>query len=207
MNWIVIAAIVVLAYLTYTMMPNGKDHSKPDLSILDEDKELKTAVFAGGCFWCTEAAFEMVPGVVEAVAGYTGGTVKNPTYEQVSSGKTGHYEAVKVYYNPDKLGFERLVNLFFQSIDPEDGGGQFADRGTQYLTAAFYDNEQEKKVIEKVKSELVNSGKFDKIATETIPRSTFYPAEEYHQDYHKKNSASYKIYKRASGRSGYLEKK
>jgi peptide methionine sulfoxide reductase msrA/msrB len=171
-----------------------------------ENKETSEAIFAGGCFWCIEKAFEDLEGVKEAYAGYTGGITKNPTYEEVSSGKTGHYEAIKVLYDPNKITYKELVNFFFKQIDPTDGSGQFTDKGSQYKTAIFYNNEKEKKIAEESKKELSESGKFDKpIVTEILSKKEFYIAEEYHQDYSKKNPIQYSIYETGSGRKGFIE--
>ena len=167
----------------------------------------ETATFAGGCFWCTEADFEKVPGVVKAVSGYTGGHKENPTYKEVSSGTTGHVEAVQVYYDPAKITYEELLNWFWRHINPTDPGGQFVDRGSQYRSVIFYPNEEQKRLAEKSKEELNKSGKFDKpIVTEIIPFKKFYEAEDYHQDYYKKNPLRYKYYRYASGRDQFLDK-
>jgi len=164
------------------------------------------AIFAGGCFWCIEATFEMMPGVVEAVSGYTGGTVENPTYEQVSTGTTGHFEAVLVVYDPERISYEELLEQFWRSIDPTDAGGQFYDRGSQYYTAIFYLNEEQRELAEASKRALDASGVFDEpIVTRILPAETFYVAEEYHQDYYKTYLARYKAYSTASGREAYLE--
>jgi len=157
------------------------------------------ATFAGGCFWCTEAAFQELDGVIEAVNGYTGGRAENPTYEQVCSGNTGHYEATEITYDPEKITYERLLEVFWRSIDPTDGGGQFVDRGSQYRTAVFYHDEKQKELAEKSKKKLEEE--LDgPIATEILPAQTFYKAEEYHQDYYKKKRLEYELYKRGSGR-------
>jgi peptide methionine sulfoxide reductase msrA/msrB len=165
------------------------------------------AVFAGGCFWCTEADFEKVDGVIEVVSGYTGGKAANPTYEQVSAGGTGHLEAVKVVYDPSRTTYARLLNVFWRHVNPTDAGGQFVDRGPQYRSAVFYANEAERKAIEASKKELEARGLFDKpIATDILPLGTFYTAEEYHQDYYKKNPLRYRYYRSGSGRDQFLEK-
>ncbi len=168
---------------------------------------LQVATFAGGCFWCVEADFEKVAGVVKAVSGYTGGTKENPTYEEVSSGKTGHVEAVQVSYDPAKVTYEELLQYFWRHVDPTDPGGQFVDRGSQYRSVIFYHDEEQKKLAEKSKEELGKSGKFDKpIATEVVKFSRFYEAEEYHQDYYKKNPLRYRYYRHGSGRDEFLKK-
>ncbi|MDR3555012.1 MAG: peptide-methionine (S)-S-oxide reductase MsrA [Syntrophobacteraceae bacterium] len=168
---------------------------------------LQTATFAGGCFWCVQTDFEKVKGVVKVISGYTGGHVENPTYEEVSSGKTGHVEAVQVLYDPKKVSYEQLLSFFWRHIDPTDPGGQFVDRGLQYRSVIFYHNEEQRAAAEKSKSELEKSGRFHKpIVTEILPFSKFYKAEEYHQDYHTKNPIRYRYYRFRSGRDQFLEK-
>ncbi|MEN3186693.1 MAG: peptide-methionine (S)-S-oxide reductase MsrA [Atribacterota bacterium] len=165
------------------------------------------ATFAGGCFWCIESVFDKVPGVVEAVSGYTGGNKENPTYEEVCSGKTGHVEAVQVTYDPAKVTYQELLNIFWQNIDPTDPGGQFVDRGSQYRTAIFYHNEEQRILAEQSKKALEESGRFGKpIVTEIRPATTFYRAEEYHQDYYKKCPVRYELYRSHSGRDQFKEK-
>jgi peptide methionine sulfoxide reductase msrA/msrB len=172
-----------------------------------ETQKTQTAVFAGGCFWCTESDFEKVDGVIEVISGYTGGRTANPTYEQVSAGGTGHVEAVKVVYDPGKLTYAQLLQVFWRHVDPTDAGGQFVDRGSQYRSVIFYANDQERKLAEASKQSLAASGRFSKpIATEILPLGEFYPAEEYHQDYYKKNPIRYRYYRFASGRDQFLEK-
>ncbi len=176
-------------------------------SRLYAEKKPETATFAGGCFWCMESPFEQLDGVTEAVAGYTGGHKKNPTYEEVCSGTTGHLEAVQVTYDSSKINYAQLLDAFWRGIDPTDSIGQFADKGSQYKTAIFYHNEEQKKLAEMSKQELERSGKFDKpVATEIRPAAEFYPAEEYHQGYYLKNPEHYKNYKYHSGREPYLKK-
>lgn len=166
----------------------------------------KTATFAGGCFWCMEPPFENTEGVINAVAGYSGGHVENPTYEQVTSGTTGHYEAVQVTYDPEKVTYKQLLDVFWHQVDPTDDGGQFADRGTQYFTAIFYHDEEQKEQVEESKKALDASNIFDKpVITAILPVDKFYRAEEYHQDYYKKNVIHYSAYKAGSGRSGFLK--
>jgi peptide methionine sulfoxide reductase msrA/msrB len=172
-----------------------------------EDKMLKIATFAGGCFWCTEADFEKLPGVVKVISGYTGGDKESPSYGEVSSGSTGHVEAVHVYYDPSKMSYEGLLDYFWKHIDPTDGGGQFVDRGSQYRSVIFYHDEEQKRLAEKSKEELDRTGKFNKpISTEILKFAKFYKAEEYHQDYYKKNPLRYKFYRYNSGRDQFLEK-
>ena len=180
---------------------------KMEKTMHNEPQNTKEAYFAGGCFWCTEADFEKVDGVIDAISGYTGGHVANPTYEQVSAGGTGHVEAVKVIYDPAKVSYEQLLQYFWMHIDPTDAGGQFVDRGPQYRSVIFYSDEQEHRLAEASKKKLAESGRFDKpIVTEILPLGPFYPAEEYHQDYYKKNPIRYRYYRYRSGRDQYLKK-
>ncbi len=172
-----------------------------------QEEGMETAIFAGGCFWCMEPPFEKLDGVESVVSGYTGGMKENPTYEQVSSGATKHAEAVQVTYDPEKVSYRELLNAYWRSIDPTDGGGQFADRGSQYRPAIFYRNEEQKRAAELSKEALERSGKFaEPIAVAIEPASEFYPAETYHQDYYKKNEAHYKRYRKGSGREGFIER-
>ncbi|MCM3784164.1 peptide-methionine (S)-S-oxide reductase MsrA [Neobacillus mesonae] len=164
------------------------------------------ATFAGGCFWCMVSPFEELPGILKVRSGYTGGHTENPTYEEVCSETTGHVEAVQITYDPKVFPYEKLLALFWQQIDPTDAGGQFHDRGTSYQTAIFYHTEEQKVKAEASKQALEASGRFDKpIFTPILPAKTFYEAEEYHQDYHKKNPGHYKRYKKGSGREDYIE--
>jgi peptide methionine sulfoxide reductase msrA/msrB len=173
----------------------------------DEPQDAKEAYFAGGCFWCTEADFEKADGVIEAISGYTGGHVANPTYKQVSKGGTGHVEAVKVIYDPAKISYEELLQVFWMHIDPTDPGGQFVDRGSQYRSVIFYANEQQLRLAEAAKKRLAASGAFEKpIVTEILPLGPFYPAELYHQDYYKRNPIRYRWYRYGSGRDQFLER-
>lgn len=166
----------------------------------------KEAVFGGGCFWCMEPPFEQLEGVVDVIAGYSGGDEVNPTYEQVSSGQTSHIESVRVTYDPDVISYEELLKTFWRSIDPTDEGGQFADRGDYYKTAIFYNTEEEKIAAQKSKKELDESRIFSKpVVTAILPAKPFYPAEEYHQNYYKKNVLHYNAYKVGSGRAGFLD--
>jgi peptide methionine sulfoxide reductase msrA/msrB len=167
----------------------------------------ETATFAGGCFWCMEPPFEKLDGVIAVTPGYSGGEEKDPTYQQVCSGETGHVEAVQVVFDPKKVSYQELLEVFWRQIDPTDPGGQFADRGSQYQTAIFYHDDDQRRLAEKSKKALAASGLFSKpIATRIEPYTTFYPAEDYHQDYYEKNPVRYKAYRQGSGRQGYLEK-
>jgi peptide methionine sulfoxide reductase msrA/msrB len=166
--------------------------------------QTKLATFAGGCFWCTESNYEHITGVAGAVSGYMGGQFKNPTYEQVCSGKSGHLEVIQVEYDPQKIDYRQLVEHFWTMIDPTDAGGSFHDRGPQYSSAIFVEGEEQRRIAETSKSRLEKSGRFNKpIATVIREVETFYPAEEYHQDYYKKESAHYQRYRVGSGRDMY----
>ncbi|WP_026263605.1 peptide-methionine (S)-S-oxide reductase MsrA [Paenibacillus sanguinis] len=166
---------------------------------------MQKATFAGGCFWCMVTPFEELPGIAGIVSGYTGGTKKNPTYEEVKTGTTGHYEAVQITFDPEIFPYERLLELYWPQIDPTDAEGQFQDRGSQYRTAIFYHNEQQRELALASRQELEHSGRFDKpVVTEILPAVTFYKAEEYHQDYHKKNPKHYKEDREQSGRDEFI---
>lgn len=171
-----------------------------------EMRVLEKATFAGGCFWCMVSPFEEQPGIGGIVSGYSGGHVENPTYEQVKTGTTGHFEVVEITFDPEVFPYERLLELFWQQIDPTDPDGQFQDRGTQYRTAIFYHNNKQKELAEKSKQAMAESGKFKKpIVTIIEPAATFYPAEDYHQDYHKKNKTHYKEDREKSGRDEFIK--
>ncbi len=163
-----------------------------------------TAVFAGGCFWCTESDFDHIPGVIQTLSGYTGGRLANPTYEQVSGGGTGHIEAVRVVYDPRRVSYATLVQRFFRTIDPLDGGGQFCDRGDQYRSAIFVANAAERRIAEAAKAQAARQlGR--PVATQILPRGIFYRAEEYHQDYYTRNSLRYRFYRWNCGRQQRLD--
>ena len=170
-------------------------------------KAYQLATFAGGCFWCMVKPFEEMPGIIEVVSGYTGGNKENPTYQEVCSGKTGHCEAVQITFDPELFSYEKLLELFWQLIDPTDDGGQFYDRGATYRTAIFYHSEEQKQQAEASKKALSESGRFERpIVTEILPAPIFYPAEDYHQDYHKKNPDHYNQYHQGSGRGTFIAK-
>jgi len=167
----------------------------------------KTATFAGGCFWCVEADFEKVDGVVDAISGYAGGKKEDPTYEEVSAGGTGHAEAVQVVYDPEKVSYQELLDWFWRHVDPTDPGGQFVDRGSQYRTAIFYQDEEQKALAEASKKALETSGRFDKpIVTEILRLEKFYRAEDYHQDFYKTHQTRYHSYRLNSGRDQFLNR-
>lgn len=186
------------------MSQTGTQATSPQFS-----HDVATATFAGGCFWCMQPPFEKIPGVTKVVAGYTGGTKKNPTYEEVSAGVTGHMESIQVTYNPMQTSFLKLLDVFWKSMDPTDAGGQFVDRGNQYRSAIFYHTLEQRDLALATKASLAQSGVFGKseIATMIVPASTFYAAEEYHQDYYKKNPGDYHRYRNGSGRDPFLEKR
>jgi peptide-methionine (S)-S-oxide reductase len=186
-------ALVLLAALLVVPAP-----ARPALN--------EVAVFAGGCFWCEESAFEGLPGVVSAVSGYAGGTTENPTYEQVSTGRTGHAESAQVTFDPSKISYEKLLEVYWHNIDPTQKNGQFCDHGPQYRTVIFYANEAQKKAALASKAKLEQEPRFrGRIATEIVPLTKFYPAEEYHQDYCKVNPLRYTAYYKACGREARLK--
>lgn len=200
---IVIRFLIIITFV-FSFFVEGEDQ-KGEIKM--EKEVLEKATFAGGCFWCIESAFDEIQGVKEAVSGYTGGKTEKPTYIEVSSGKTGHYEAVQVIFNSNKITYNELVEIFWQQIDPTDPTGQFADKGSQYKTAIFYHNEEQKKLAKGSKEKLEKSGKFDKpIVTEIKEAKEFYSAEDYHQDYYKKCPVRYQNYKVGSGRESFLKR-
>lgn len=165
------------------------------------------AIFAGGCFWCMEPPFEKLEGVKTVVSGYTGGWKENPTYKEVSAGTTGHVEAVEIVYDPSKVTYAQLLDIFWRQIDPTDAGGQFVDRGAQYRSVIFYHSKEQQVLAEKSREYIKKSGRFQKpVVTEILPAGKFYKAEEYHQDYYKKNPIRYKFYRSNSGRDQFLKK-
>jgi peptide methionine sulfoxide reductase msrA/msrB len=191
---ILLGSLLVLPLLITQVNAGGTEH-------------LEKATFAGGCFWCMTPPFEKLDGVKEVISGYTGGHTVNPTYEDVTSETTGHLESVEVIYDPAKISYAKLLDVFWRQINPTDAGGQFVDRGPSYKTAIFYHNEEQRLLADESKKKLEESGRFDKpIVTEIRPAGAFYPAEKYHQDYWKKNPVRYKFYRYNSGRDQYLEK-
>lgn len=168
---------------------------------------VERAMFAGGCFWCLEPAFDLIDGVVSTVVGYTGGKKPNPTYEDVILGKDGYVEAIEVTFDPSKVSFERLLKEYWENVDPTQSDGQFADRGPQYQTAIFYSSLEQRKAAEESKISLEKSGVFSKpIVVKILPASTFYPAEDEHQDYYRKHPGHYSLYKEGSGRGPFIRK-
>jgi len=175
--------------------------------VSDKENKLELATFAGGCFWCMVAPFQELPGVINITSGYTGGYKENPTYGEVCSDVTGHYEAVQITFNPAVASYEKLLEIFWRQIDPTDTGGQFFDRGSSYCTAIFYHNDEQEKKAEASRKALEETGIFEQpVATKILPAVRFYPAEEYHQDYHKKSPSHYEAYRKGSGRDRFIEK-
>ncbi len=202
-NTIGLISAMLVAGLAFTQL-NAEQMPKKDMM---GDKGLSVATFAGGCFWCTESGFEKLPGVDDAVSGYTAGELENPTYKQVSRGGTGHTEAVQVHYDPTVISFDDLLEGFWRQFDPTDGEGSFVDRGSQYRPGVYYNDEAEKVAVEASIAKYEASGRYDKpFAVEVAPLGVFYPAEDYHQDYYVKNPVRYKYYRFGSGRDQYLEK-
>ncbi len=201
-----IALVLLTTSIITTYQLNAEQNKPKEEKQMTNQKEA-VAIFAGGCFWCVESGFEHLEGVRDAISGYIGGHLKNPTYHQVGSGGTGHTEAVEIHYDPTKISYNELLNSFWRQIDPTDNDGQFVDRGDQYRPEIFYLNDEQKDLAEKSKAQLDKSGRYDKpIAVEISAATTFYPAETYHQDYYKKNPLRYKYYRYNSGRDQYLEK-
>jgi len=202
---IIIGIILIVVIGTILFIDTTKEEEiireKSDYTVEDYD----IAIFAGGCFWCMEAPFEKLPGVIDSVSGYTGGALEDPTYEEVSSGETKHLEAVQVIYDGEKITYEELLDVFWRQIDPTDDGGQFVDRGYQYTSAIFYGTEKEKVLAEKSLKALEASGRYDQsIVTPIREAKEFYKAEEYHQNYYIKSDVKYKYYRSRSGRDQYL---
>lgn len=178
-----------------------------DKHIDSSNKKFEKATFGGGCFWCMQYSFDKVKGVVSTIVGYTGGHKKNPTYEDVTSGRTGHAEAIEIIYDPSQISYPEILEVFWKNIDPTTPNRQFFDSGTQYRTAVFFHDEEQRKAATASKEKLAKSGRFNKpVATEIVPAATFYKAEEYHQKYYQKNAARYKSYHESSGRDQYLKK-
>ena len=212
-NWtyiITILIILIIFMVVYTKTKPGEKINYINKDLVNIEKmvkegKYKNATFAGGCFWCSESDFEKHEGVIEVISGYTGGNEKNPTYEEVSAGNTKHVESIQVTYDPNKTDYSKLLDVYWRHIDPTDDGGQFVDRGKQYKAVIFYEDSEQKKLAEKSKKELEKSGRYDKpIVTEIKKLKTFYIAEDYHQDYYKKNPLKYKFYRYSSGRDQYI---
>jgi peptide methionine sulfoxide reductase msrA/msrB len=205
MDWTMLIGAVIMVILTGCATNQENTGDADGQSDIANDS-YKKATFAGGCFWCMGPAFKNNEGVIDVISGYTGGTEKNPTYADVASGKTGHREAIQVTYDPSKISYEQLLDIFWKSIDPTDAEGQFADKGKEYTTAIFYHDSSQKEGAEQSRKALDGSGKFEKSIVTEIKRFTaFYPAEEYHQDYAEKNPVRYNTYKFFSGREKFLK--
>lgn len=193
------AALIALALLPAATASAQNPAAETDAAAL------ATATFAGGCFWCMEPPFDALAGVVSTTSGYTGGHVPRPTYEQVSAGGTGHFEAVRIVYDQNRIGYAELLDVFWRNVDPLDADGQFCDRGDQYRSAIFYESEEQRRLAEQSEAELQGSGRFDRaLATAILPASSFYPTEGYHQDYYEKNPLRYKYYRFNCGRDRRL---
>lgn len=173
--------------------------------IAEETNNLKTATFGGGCFWCMEPPYDKIEGVIATRSGYAGGSVESPSYEQVSAGSTGHAEVVQVVYDPTKVTYQELLDIFWVNIDPTVKDQQFCDRGSQYRSAIFYEDDEQKKLAEASKQKLVDSGRFSNVYTEIVPLDVFWPAEDYHQNYYQKNPLRYKFYRFTCGRDQRLK--
>lgn len=203
---ICLLTLAVMLLAGQVAMGMDKDAGLDQAAVMTEQK-LATAVFAGGCFWCTESDFEKVPGVNEVISGYTGGQVENPTYQQSTTGTTGHTEAIKVSYDPQQVSYAQLVEWLWRHIDPTDAGGQFVDRGDQYRSGIYFASEEQRTIAAASKQRLAVSGRFDvPIVTEIEPLGPFYQAEQYHQDYYANNPLRYKFYRYNSGRDQFLER-
>lgn len=175
--------------------------------MIDKTQNLETATFAGGCFWCIESDFGKFPGVKKTVSGYTGGYKESPTYQEVSSGRSGHWEAVQIHFDPEVISYSNLLDIFWRHIDPTDAGGQFVDRGSQYRTAIFCHDDHQMRLAEMSKQRLAGSGRFKQpIVTDILTVKPFYPAEKYHQGYYKQNPVRYKFYRSNSGRDQFLKR-
>lgn len=191
---------------------NTPAEDKPPIAelfpVLEANESLSQATFAGGCFWCTESAFQEAEGVEEVVSGFAGGVEENPTYDEVVSKKTTHREAIRVYYNPEQINYSNLLEIFWNSIDPTDDGGQFADRGSSYTTAIFYHDATQQKLAQESKEALDESGTLDgPVVTPVVPLTTFYPAGDFHQDFYQHSHVRYNLYKEGSGRNRYFQER
>lgn len=199
-------SIVLLIFTVLTTCGQSMAQNTSAVSAKRTESVVGVATFAGGCFWCTESDFDKILGVISTTSGYIGGTVINPTYEQVSAGKTGHVEAVQVRFDPAKTNFAKLLAAYWPTIDPLTPNRQFCDSGTQYRSVIFYHNADQRQQAEASKAALVSSGRFTQpIVTELLPATAFYPAEEYHQDFHTKNPIRYKYYRYSCGRDARLK--
>ncbi len=201
--WVVCASGWLLTALVPSV--HGEETMK---EVQPQAAQMERATFAGGCFWCMQPPYDKLPGVMSTTVGYTGGTKPNPTYDEVCTGTTGHAEAVQIVYDPAKITYEQLLDVFWKNIDPTTVNQQFVDAGSQYRTAIFYHTDEQRRLAEESKHRLQESGKFrgQRIATEIVPASAFYPAEAYHQQYYKQCPLDYQRYRAGSGRAAYLDK-
>jgi methionine-S-sulfoxide reductase len=198
-----LSLVVVCGFVLALRAPVGDGTRE----ITENQSELAIATFAGGCFWCMEPPFDKTEGVVSTISGYTGGRLDNPSYEQVSSGGTGHFEAIQIQFDPEKASYDELLEIFWRNVDPTDPAGQFCDRGSQYQTAIFYHTQDQRRLADESKRKLEESGALPKpIVTPILEASIYYAAEEYHQDYYKKNPVRYRFYRMGCGRDRVLEK-
>lgn len=203
--FILLVFCVVLAGIGIVSINTMATPSSGEQRVVDQGRELATATFAGGCFWCMESPFEQLDGVISVVSGYSGGTTENPTYENYARG--GHLEVVEIIYDPEKIGYEKLLDVYWRQVDPTDAGGQFVDRGHGYTTAIFYHDERQRRLAEQSRQALEASAIFDKaLVTPILPAKPFYAAEQYHQDYYKENPLRYKFYRSRSGRDDFLDR-
>jgi peptide-methionine (S)-S-oxide reductase len=199
------SSMLILGGLLAACEPTAAQAPQPQVSATTVENP-GVAIFAGGCFWCTESDFDKVPGVIETTSGYIGGHVDNPTYEQVSAGSSGHIEAVRVRFDPSKTSYAKLLEAFWPTIDPVTANAQFCDRGSQYRSAIFYSNAEEQQLAEASKNALEKSGRLPApVVTEILAASTFYPAEDYHQDYYQRNPLRYNYYRNGCGRDQRLQ--
>ena len=201
-HFFIILIVLIAAFFTINGSSESRDKGKSSVMSV-----IMKATFSGGCFWCMEPPFEKLPGVSKVISGYTGGKKENPSYKEVATGLTNHAEAIEIHYDPSKISYNDLLEVLWRNIDPTDGSGQFVDRGKQYRPAIFYHNKDQKKLAEKSRARLEKSKRFkNKIETTIIKANTFYAAEEYHQDFYKKSTVRYKIYRVGSGRDQFLKK-
>lgn len=202
----VIFFICISMMLSGSYLVAGEYYKGKDIMMTNIQKKTERATLAGGCFWCMDHAFEGVDGVIKVISGYTGGHLEDPTYEEVCAGNSGHFEAVQVIYDPNRVSYQKILDTYWMEIDPTDEKGQFVDRGSQYRTAIFYHNDEQRNLAEISKKRLAESGRFNlPIVTEIRKLSRFYEAEEYHQSYFKKNPQKYNHYRKESGRDQYLK--
>ncbi|MBC1943931.1 peptide-methionine (R)-S-oxide reductase MsrB [Listeria booriae] len=208
---IIVVVLLAIGWGVYAYISHQNEKSNGSENIIyqnvgDDGSGQEVAIFAGGCFWCMEPPFEKLKGVNDVISGYTGGTTRNPTYDEVSSGNTGHQEAVLIKYDPKVISYKQLLDVFWRQIDPTDAQGQFVDRGTQYGASIFYVNAEQKAEAQASKKALIATDRFSEVVTPIKASNAFYQAETYHQDYYKKHAKSYKFYRNGSGRDSFLDK-